>query len=178
MWNTKKCSGPGDATIPRSDVPREYLDTSKIIKAHPDSRGLSLCSFYGTAMHQRFSKVTGVATVVPTQAIPRCLQALLFHQFRVQIAKTSSVLNTIPTLPAIQVFKFYLCINQLSQQNLLPRDTTMKLRAGVFPLSIHEVSTYTAIGSTYTPYLTLCHGKGTARKALQTTVVSLLLPHP
>lgn len=119
MWNMRKCSGPGDPTIPRSDVPREYLDTSKIIKAHPDSRGLSLCSFYGTTMHQRFPKVTGVATVVPTQAIPRCLQALPSHQFRVQIAKTSSVLNTIPALPAIQVFKFYLCttasINQANR---------------------------------------------------------------
>jgi len=129
-------------------------------------------------MHQRFPKVTRAAAVVPAQAIPRCLQPLPHHQYRVQIAKTLIVLTVIQTLQAIQVLKLYFhTAATLNQANriFLPKDITMKLQVGVFPFSMHKVSTSIPIGDTHAPYLALCDAKGIARKALQATVVALHL---
>lgn len=66
--NVRKGLCPGGSTIPWKNVPRKYPEASKIWQAHAGRKGLSLCTFYGPTLQQRFLKTTRTALIVPTWA--------------------------------------------------------------------------------------------------------------
>lgn len=70
MWNMRKCSGPGDPTIPWNNVPTEYLEASKIIQGQAGRKRLSLCSFYGPVMHRRFWRSPELLQLFPHRLSP------------------------------------------------------------------------------------------------------------